>query len=305
MIGWVGAVLGLILATISGNAVTGYFVSVAVATAYLAPVGILISQFQEMGQMRTAIVAFLGVEVGWLSYWAVRFVNGSSDFELVARIVLPSPLIWVGVCGVAAGALVVMRVVPWHAATRFVLIGALFVSVGANVASINRLDVGGELDSSAIDVAIGEPLEREVAAWIDGNTPRDAVFATNRFCANCKGREWFERDYALIGEDHNFVPTDSKLGGGDFRLTSLSRRRFLIQGPWYLFVNGHPIEKAATRVRLSLEFANNPSARSHQELANRGVGYFVVDTLLTDVGDWAPWGDIQFRNGRYVVLRLT
>jgi hypothetical protein len=304
IVGWIGIGLGVVLATISGNAATGYFVSVAVMTAYLVPIGLLAGGLTVMNKSILTLVAIGGTGVGWFSHWSVRFVNGSSDTDVVARVILPSPLPWIAVGGCTTVIVGVLSPALRRSGIRYVLVGALFVMVGVGVSSIHRLDVGGELDPTAVSVAIGEPLERDVAAWIEENTPRDAIFATNKFCANCKGKEWFERDFALIGDDYNFVPTDTTLGGNDFRLTSLSRRRFLIQGPRYLLVNGYPIEEAAVRVRLSLEFANDPSSSASTALQRLGVGYFVVDTSLTDVRQWAPWGDEQFRNDQFVVLRL-
>jgi len=304
LFGWVGIFLGVGLAVVSGNAATGYFVSVAVMAAYLVPLSVLGSHFRDVKSNSLAVTAALGAGSGWLSHWLIRYVNGSSDAEVIARIILPSPLPWLAVTGACGVIVVGLNSRHREAAKLHVLAGALFVLVGVGVATVQKLDVGGELDPTAISVAIGEPLERDVAEWIDVNTPRRAVLATNRFCAECSGRQWFERDLALVGDDYNFVATDTTLGGNDFRLTSLSRRRFLIQGPRYLLVNGYPIDDAAVRVRLSLEFANDPSPASRRELDEFGVTYFVADTTLTDNQSWEPWAAEVYRNDRFVVLRL-
>lgn len=305
LFGWVGVVLGIGLAVVSGNAATGYFVSVAVMAAYLAPLNLLVSHFRDARWRLLAVTAVLGVGFGWLSHWLIRFVNGSADAEVIARIVLPSPLPWLVIAGVCGMILVVVDSRFRETARLHVLVGALFVLVGVGAANVQKLDVGGELDPAAISVAIGEPLERDVAEWIDVNVPREAVMATNRFCTKCSGKDWFERDLALVGDDYNFAYTDTILGGNDFRLTSLSRRRFLIQGPRYLLVNGYPIDEAAARTRLSLEFANVPSAESRLALAEYGVTHFVVDTSLTDNGSWTPWATEVYRNDRFVVVRLN
>lgn len=304
LFGWVGVLLGVGLAVVSGNAATGYFVSVAVMAAYLVPLNLLGSHFRDVKWNSLAVTAVLGAGSGWLSHWLIRFVNGSSDAEVIARIILPSPLPWLAVTGACGVIAVAMNSDRRQVVRLHVLVGALFVLVGVGVATVQKLDVGGELDPTAISVAIGEPLERDVAEWIDVNTPRAAVLATNRFCAKCSGREWFERDLALVGDDYNFVATDTTLGGNDFRMTSLSRRRFLIQGPRYLLVNGYPIDDASARVRLSLEFANEPSLASRRALDEFGVTYFVVDTTLTDNQSWGPWAAEVYRNDRFVVLRL-
>ena len=69
-------------------------------------------------------------------------------------------------------------------------------------------------------------------------------------------------------------------------------------------MNGYLINNAAARVRLSLEFANDPSPASRRELDEFGVTYFVVDTTLTDNQSWEPWAAEVYRNDRFVVLRL-
>jgi len=304
LFGWVGVLLGIGLAVVSGNAATGYFVSVAVLAAYLVPLSLLVSRVHDAKWYTLAVAAALGTGFGSLSHWLIRFVNGSSDAEVIARIVLPSPLPWLAVAGLCGVILVATDSSLMETARLHVLVGALFVLVGVGVATVQKLDVGGELDSTAISVAIGEPLERDVAQWIDAKLPREAVLATNRFCVKCSGREWFERDLALVGDDYNFAYTETILGGNDFRLTSLSRRRFLIQGPRYLLVNGYPLDEAAARTRLSLEFANIPSAESRLALSEYGVTHFVVDATLTDNDSWAPWAVEVYRNGRFVVLRL-
>jgi hypothetical protein len=69
-------------------------------------------------------------------------------------------------------------------------------------------------------------------------------------------------------------------------------------------VNGYPLDEAAARTRLSLEFANIPSAESRLALSEYGVTHVVVDATLTDNDSWAPWAVEVYRNGRFVVLRL-
>jgi hypothetical protein len=64
------------------------------------------------------------------------------------------------------------------------------------------------------------------------------------------------------------------------------------------------IDEAAARTRLSLEFANVPSASSRLALAEYGVTHFVVDTTLTDNNSWAPWAEEIYRNDRFIVLQL-
>lgn len=303
--GWVSVVLGLLLATVSGNAANGYFVSVTLMMTYLISMAILCDFVGLFPERSTYVVAIAGFAVGLLAHWLLQFVNGPSNLELFARILLPSPLPWMLLLGVIALSTRVLRRSQTTAAIRFTLVGALCIMIGAGTAAIQRLDAGGELDREAIDVAIGAPLERDVSGWINANTSDNAVLATNRFCANCIGREWFERDIALVGDDYNFVGTDTTLGGNDFRMTSLAERRFLIQGPRYLLVNGYPVDEAAARVRLSLEFANAASKSAHAALKRYGVTHFVVDTTLTGNRSWVPWAVEVYRNDRFVVLRLN
>jgi len=104
--------------------------------------------------------------------------------------------------------------------------------------------------------------EVEMFVWVDMNTSRDAIFATNRYL--CRSE---------LGCDHD---DSSQL------LAALSRRDVFIEGPRFIS-GGHPYASwISTRVALSIGFADDPSFENSQRLKSFGIKYFLLDERFTD-----------------------
>jgi hypothetical protein len=134
--------------------------------------------------------------------------------------------------------------------------------------------------------------------FVRQNTPSNSIFASNNFC--CAGDTWFE---SILDEPS--YTGESALGGANYLLPASLQRRFLIQGPRFQInccINQFPDH--IKRMRLSLQFANNPSTAILNELKQYSVEFFVVNKLLTDFSDWRDFSTTIYENDEFILLRI-
>ena len=137
-----------------------------------------------------------------------------------------------------------------------------------------------------------------LADFVRQNTAPDSIFASNNFC--CAGDTWFNS----VLEEPTYTG-ESALGGANYLLPASLQRRFLIQGPRFQInccIEQFPDH--IKRLRLSLEFANNPSNAVLNKLKQYSVKFFVVNKSLTDVRDWQDFSTIVYENGEFVLLQI-
>jgi hypothetical protein len=186
-----------------------------------------------------------------------------------------------------------------------VIIAELSFFVKISFQSRSQLTKGPELTQDQAAIAIGAPDQIDIGIWIRDNIPQNAIVASNYFCENaCHGANWFEEDYKLLGDTYNFPPSPNGYGSFDMILPLYAERKFLIQGSRFLLVNGMDRDEIRSRMKATLDFANEPSPSSLKSLVDYEVSYFVVDTNATNCKSWIPFAEKLYANNSYTVLRL-
>jgi len=303
----------VIMALVSGNQANGYFVSSGLNLVHLVGLASLVGTFDmrlSVSQKLIGVTASVLVVAATLgSRWVTTVRNGGSVTDVWFRIIESSLILPIAV-GMAVFSLVrlVVRGNSWqaHAFLRAALSVALLTAGTREVTLVQRLEKGPELRPSESDQALGSMTEQDIIRVIDDLLPSHAVLASNRFCGTqCQGTAWFDRDLALMGDDFNLPETPSGFGGRNFRISAESRRRVLIEGPYWLLINGYPADDARERMSISLDFAETASDNSRQRLRDFGVTYFLLHlpsrVSALPVGDY---GTVIERNRDFVLLKI-
>jgi hypothetical protein len=166
-------------------------------------------------------------------------------------------------------------------------------------------------DSFLVD-SIGSPDARDMAQYIRENSTFDAIMASNNFCQfdvdkYCAGTMWFDKDLEKYHANSRLLllDTPNKFGGSNYSLVANSRRRFLVQGLRFISLYEYPNAEMINRMKVSIDFANYPSARSLQELKSYGVAGFVVNLDQTLNRNWLPFATETYSNSTYAYLQLN
>lgn len=196
--------------------------------------------------------------------------------------------------------------------TSLVLVGTICAS--ATVAAINLYEVARQpnMTKEIAESVIGTPDEIAAGNWIKSHVPVDSLIASNHFCAveDCFGANWFNNQIELFNKNPKFLKEKcprcefTLFGGSNMILPAYAERRFLIQGPRFLWGLNDPPAWAIDRMNATLGFANNPSIQTMSALRNFDVEYFVVDLELTARKTWLPFGRLIYQNQSFVILKL-
>ena len=203
-----------------------------------------------------------------------------------------------------------------------VLVGVISANSTVLTVDLYRIARQPQLSTRNVESEIGTPDEIAAGIWINSNLPLNTIIASNHFCdpKECFGPDWFNQqvDYFRKNPDllrntwqgkfglENCPECGSVLfGGSNFILPLNSKRRFLIQGPRFLWGLSVPPEWAIDRMNATLGFANNPSEQTLLALGKFDVEYFVVDLHATAQISWAPFGNLLYQNQSFAILRLA
>jgi len=276
--------------------------------------------------MLPVIIASVGLSMLLQSeFWKSEVVNrlwtsrlgGSSIGRWVVWLVVDQPQVAFAIVAVAFSYIVIRFI---RSATR-PLVGpsirlrttlfasgmAVMLVLGATSSWLDKASYNLGLRSSDTVSSGGEDINRsarrsaEIIAlgeFVRTNTKESAVFATNNFC--CFGERWLiaptSRNRQSVG------------GGANYQLGAETRRRFLIQGPFFL-VAYRPNKQLSTdeyqRLTTSLSFANSPTLSDIETLREYGVEYYIVNLRLTARRDWTGYGTELFRGQEFAILRLN
>jgi hypothetical protein len=140
---------------------------------------------------------------------------------------------------------------------------------------------------------------RLLSAFVKSNTDSNIVLASNNFC--CLGSAWFDKDLLRL-RTGDIIYDESTLGGANYLLPAHTQRRFLIQGPRFVFQNFS--NNLEDRMQLSLGFANNPTMDTVLKLKTYGVKGFVVNLSLTQIRDWSQFANTLYANDEFVFMTL-
>ena len=304
--------LMLITALFGGHASSGYFVLSSLNILNIALIVSLSSFFAESNILEIAkkrvwilISAMILVSYG-IQALQVRS-NGGGQNPILARALLSShwiPSFFVALIWCLFQPKIRRNVK--HLLLVATIIAELSFFAKISFQSRSQLTKGPELTQEQASIALGSPDQIDVGIWIREHLPESAILASNYFCINgCFGASWFEEDYRLLDDSYNFPPTPNGLGSFDMILPIYAERQFLIQGSRFLLVNGMDRDEIRSRMKSTLNFANNPTSLDLKSLSDYGVSYFVVDTNATDCKSWLPFAEKIYANSSYTVLRLS
>ena len=304
--------LMLITALFGGHASSGYFVLSSLNILNIALIVGLSSFFAESNILEIAkkrvwilISATILVSYG-IQALQVRS-NGGGQNPILARALLSShwiPSFFVALIWCLFQPKIRRNVK--HLLLFATIIAELSFFAKISFQSRSQLTKGPELTQEQASIAIGTSDQINVGIWIRENVPPNALLASNYFCENaCDGVNWFEDDFKLLDETYNFPPTPNGFGSFDMILPLYAERKFLIQGSRFLLVNGMDRDEIRSRMKSTLDFANNPTSLALKSLSDYGVSYFVVDTKATNCKSWIPFAEEIYANSSYTVLRLA
>jgi len=301
------------MAFISGNQANGYFVSSGLNLVHLIGLTTLIGSFNRRLSFSQHLVGPIICGATIVSTVVLRRIislrNSGSVEDVWLRVVESSLLIPI-VLGLLVACFAQVFVVRSSQRARSMFVVACSVALLAvgtrELTLVQQLDKGPELDDSNSDQALGTRSEQEMIQLVSDVLPADAILATNHFCGSeCQGSEWFSRDLDLMGDDFNLPQTPSGYGGKNFRLSAESRRRVLLEGPFWLLINGYSVSDARTRMSMSLSFAEKASPEAKEQLKSLGVTHFVLH--LPSRASTVPldqYGELVERNQDFVILRI-
>jgi len=184
--------------------------------------------------------------------------------------------------------------------TSLTVLGAVTLSVfvsttfGLNSQWITKYseNIRETSDKSFADYMVGDTEIREFATQVRGIVPPNDVVASNYFCAtgNCKGE----------------IDSQAVL------LAVYTQRRFVVTGYAYVWaeflVNDLPYSpptELIPRIKPSIEFANEPSARGCAELVDFHARWFIVDKTATSKRTWEPFARSIVETSNFALLKLS
>jgi len=185
-----------------------------------------------------------------------------------------------------------------------ILAGEIAASTTVTAYEVFKSIRKSNMSTSAAESIVGTPDEIAAARWLRSYVPVDAVIASNHFCgrAECFGSGWFNEQVDSFRITPKF--STELFGGANFVLPAYSERRFLIQGPRFLWGLSNPPEWAIARMNATLGFANGPNEITLQALRTFDVQYFVVDLASTTQRTWIPFGKLLYQNRSFAILEL-
>jgi hypothetical protein len=244
--------------------------------------------------------------LGLLTNRSVAYFNGGTANEILIRSILQSH--WVSALLLSLIAYVLFQFGKNRKKQPFLIlfiVAELMCFTSINVMLLDRLTKGPELTAEESATAIGTTDEIAVGRWLQTNTDKSSLIATNHFCGPaCSGADWFESDYLRLNDTYIFPESPTGYGTFDFILSAYAERRFLIEGARFLLVNGMPREDVRERMNAALAFANEPNDSSFVLLQNFGVDYFVIDKNSTIRRNWGLTTSKLYENDTFIVLEL-
>ena len=134
-------------------------------------------------------------------------------------------------------------------------------------------------DPNLITGSIGH---REALAWLQKNSKKEDIVATNRFC----------------------IPNQSPCISKWFLVSALSQRRMLIEGGYW---GGDPPINVRDRVNFSRDFGEKPTYLGLVWLREHDVSWVFIDYAAQSSGlrSWEPFGTTMFSNDVASIVKLS
>ncbi len=251
------------------------------------------------------VFSMTGFATGLATYYMLENLNSGGRYAMFGRAVASARWILPAVIGIFWFIYDVGKTrKPRRMMTllSLVLTGTICASATASAIDLYRTAKQPNMPASIAESVIGTPDEIAAARWMESNLPIDAIIASNHFCGSekCFGSNWFNAQVDLVP----YSLGGSMFGGSNFLLPAYSERRFLIQGPRFLWGLNNPPAWAIDRMSATLNFANSPNEHSLTALRKFDVEYFVVDLESTTQRTWTPFGRLLYQNPSFAILQL-
>jgi len=280
----------------------GYFVNSALSVMLLIA---LLAVSRSLLETKPTAVLFkvflmMGFATGLATYYLLENLNSGGRIVMFGRVVASAHWILLAVIGIFWFIYYVGKPrKPPRMMTllSLVLAAAICTSTVVTAIDLYRTARQPNMPASIAESVIGTPDEIAAGRWMESNLPIDAIIASNHFCGRekCFGSNWFNEQVNL---------TTSNFGGSNFLLPAYSERRFLIQGPRFLWGLNNPPAWAIDRMNATLNFANSPNEHSLMALRKFDVEYFVVDLESSAQRTWMPFGRLLYQNPSFAILQL-
>ena len=271
------------------------------------------------------VFSFVGLVAGVASYYLLEHLNSGGRTAMFGRAIANAHWILIAVIGLSWFVFDTRKpkeIPRIMTLLSLILVGEIVAST--TVAAIDLYQTARQPHTSASNVesVIGAPDEIAAGDWISSNLPINTIIASNHFCdpKECFGPNWFNEQVDHFRKNADLLKNEwqgefglencsecgSELfGGTNFILPAYSNRRFLIQGPRFLWGLSVPPEWAIDRMNATLGFVNNPTENTLMALRKFDVEYFVVDRQATARKSWAPFGSVLYQNQSFAILQLA
>ena len=299
-----------IAALFGGHDMSGYFVLSGLGVLNVSLLIFLSYEFEKVGRITRSVLPWIafGVCAAIISLFAHEMrgnFNGGTASEIVIRSLLDAT--WIPALVLSVVWLFVFGKSRWALQSFWtgLIFSSLVCLITVEVINLDRMTKGSEITLDQSEVVYGTPEQVDVGLWLNANTSRDDIMATNHFCGEaCSGASWFSNDISKLDSTLNFPSSATGYGGFNFWLSLYSERRFFVEGSRFLLMNGMSRDVLLSRMNASLSFANEPSETVLQSLVSSGVSHFVVDKQSTTLRDWGNFASKLFENKTFIVLQL-
>ena len=168
----------------------------------------------------------------------------------------------------------------------FILLSLIGSSIFNHVESLS----GRAQDSNSKLLFTGSEQLEDASSWLNKNTQKTEVLATNRFCLEETLNDCVDPRY--------------------FGVSTTSRMRLLIEGPFYVVGYGGDDETlypvwVKERLDLSRGFADKPNAEITAKLREYGVDWFYLFKENTTNRNWEPYGTVMYENTEVAIIKLN
>jgi hypothetical protein len=126
---------------------------------------------------------------------------------------------------------------------------------------------------------------KEAGAWVQENTPRNSIWATNRQCSSNV------QDIRICRSDW-------------FYASAFAGRQFLIEGAAFLSETNKNNLQANSRIDLSIEIGSNPTEKNMSQLLQYGITYLWIDKNIEYSEEIRKYGQSQYENQSILILRI-
>jgi hypothetical protein len=188
----------------------------------------------------------------------------------------------------------------------------VFLSFVEPLAHTIKGQIASRKSQQNVEAVVGDKLVQEIGNWLKNNSDRSSIIASNSFCGDneCVGQFWFTQQLQLFRSEPDILSglcsrcnVNSLFGGANFLLADYSDRRFLIQGPRFLFGFSYPPNWVIEKMDFSLSFPALSDEQKMIKMETFGVDYFVIDKIASPMRTYISPNLIVFQNLKFIIIK--